>query len=630
MAEDKKSKNDDWSWLALTAVVLVLALILPLTVGLLAWWCTRNRLNRGEYLAIGIVGVIGGFLITKGQALSAYFGWWFSGIGAALNKLLDSVAGSAVEPTHFSLIPSFYAIVGLALVAAVVCGTAGLFGETKMYNVLHRKKNVASTSARPSEEERRNLKVAQAPNRGLIIDPAAVASTPRPSSNGSPFRKSPTSAPEKVIPLGIDRSGRVQSLPYAKLGHGLIFGATGSGKTVTITTVAAGLLDLGIDVIMIDMKQDISDPDGLRNFLYNYAIQHLRPYQEIHLFTDNGPGAYWFNPLAGLNKDAARDAMLSLMSFDDAHWQAISRRVLAAAVAAFYEAHDCDPERFPEPSVYDIGRALSMGPAAFKDRIATVIQALPHRTKEDFRAITVDSDQNEKQQAAGLGAKLTNLYESDAGEIVLRPSGHNRALDVTAPGITYIGLDTLQIPDVSKMVSAAALIRLSALAGKRIADPSEPRRPLAIIVDEANWIDRTATSNLLSRARGAGINVILCTQGPTDYHDNPADRSDKKDYFTTFASNTNWSFVMAQADRESAKIMAEYLGTKQRDEITQTLRDGEVKEEGNVRTVEDFIVPIEELRALEQGEGFLKMRTPRIPPTWVAVNKRSPLEGPGH
>ena len=47
-------------------------------------------------------------------------------------------------------------------------------------------------------------------------------------------------------------------LPSLANRHGLITGATGSGKTVTLQTMAEGLSRIGVPVFMADVKGDLS------------------------------------------------------------------------------------------------------------------------------------------------------------------------------------------------------------------------------------------------------------------------------------------------------------------------------------------------------------------------------------
>ena len=61
-------------------------------------------------------------------------------------------------------------------------------------------------------------------------------------------------------PLLIARNSHAQCylLPQLANRHGLITGATGSGKTVTLQTMAEGLSRIGVPVFMADVKGDLT------------------------------------------------------------------------------------------------------------------------------------------------------------------------------------------------------------------------------------------------------------------------------------------------------------------------------------------------------------------------------------
>jgi hypothetical protein len=63
----------------------------------------------------------------------------------------------------------------------------------------------------------------------------------------------------KNITVGKSRAGNVISIPahYANR-HGLITGATGTGKTVTLQALAEGFSKIGTPVLIIDIKSDVS------------------------------------------------------------------------------------------------------------------------------------------------------------------------------------------------------------------------------------------------------------------------------------------------------------------------------------------------------------------------------------
>ena len=60
------------------------------------------------------------------------------------------------------------------------------------------------------------------------------------------------------ILIGGNDAGQVTLNPKYANRHGLIAGATGTGKTVTLQCLAEGFSDLGVPVFLADVKGDIS------------------------------------------------------------------------------------------------------------------------------------------------------------------------------------------------------------------------------------------------------------------------------------------------------------------------------------------------------------------------------------
>ena len=65
-------------------------------------------------------------------------------------------------------------------------------------------------------------------------------------------------ADAESIAIGVGNDGPVRlPLRYANR-HGLIAGATGTGKTVTLQALAEGFSNAGVPVFMADVKSDLS------------------------------------------------------------------------------------------------------------------------------------------------------------------------------------------------------------------------------------------------------------------------------------------------------------------------------------------------------------------------------------
>lgn len=388
-------------------------------------------------------------------------------------------------------------------------------------------------------------------------------------------------------------------------------------NTETLKNLAGNLGDLGWSVIVLDLKEDTA-PGGLRDFISAYARSHALRYQELAL--SNPHNTMWFNPLLGMTLDEAINTIMSLQTFDDGYWQAVNKTMIGQVCTLFYDAHEVDPSRFPAPDMYAIGRLLREQnlPQATKEMRAIVLASKPERHPDDFSALARPS-QAEQQSASGLGSRIVNMFESEAGRGVLRPGEGREVLDVCAGGFVYVGLNTLGLSELARVVSTSALLRLAAYAGARTTGAVRGELvPTAVIIDEANWIDRRQVQNLLSRARSAGIAVVLCTQGPEDWNDEHGQD------WNTITQNTNVSIIMRQGNEHNAELCAELIGKKVKTSVISQIRDGEVLDSGSQSERLDYVVPTAEIRGLRVGEAILKVGVPYERVEYCAVRQRQP------
>jgi hypothetical protein len=577
-----------WAGGAIAAVLLVI----PATVGAAVFLPLRGRLKRLEWIVLLV-----GALLALGVAQG--LGWYLSWVGATV----QGKDGGGIP-----LAQIFAAGLALSATAGLLDGTAVGAKIPKLWG-----KKAGKIGDRPqlipTDLERERISVVAPP-----------VMTPDAASHTVSVEAKPGTRP---FPIGVDRFGRPFHLTEKEIEtHALIFGATGSGKSVTIQVVAAGLMDLGWSGMLLDLKED-TKPGGLRDWCSEYASAHSMPYQELRL-SDENPG-FWFDPLSGLNQDEARDAILSLTKFDDEYYKNVCKAVLGQLLNLMYLANQVDPAGISKPTIAEISRILASAsiPAATKKLRAVVAHAMPHVDIDNTMRSMVNPSKVEQDQAASWGFKLGNVIQTRAGSLVLSPSPNRRMLDVTAPGLIYIGLDSQGKQDLTKMVSSAVLQRISADAAQRTtgANTQGMTGRKFLIVDEANWVDRTITQNLLSRARSAGISMILCTQGPMDWIDKEGDD------FAKLAQNTNVAIFMRQGEPRAAEMCADYIGKAKFMDVTFQQRDDEMMNSGSVRENEDHIVSPDELRNLRIGEAVIRVGAPATRMEWVKVIQRSASVG---
>lgn len=599
------------SALILLGFALALLILIPALGAAAIFFAFRRLLYRRDWAILALAGIAGFCRYPRDNALG--YGYWllsFVNVGAArpgeppVTVLLCCTA----------VLAGGTGIIFGRSIGGLVPGLAWLLRHKRvLQDVLDgtwfRRREHAEDSVTPWEGSREKLK-RQVSRRVTLRDIAAVRgpyATER--ARGTPLQA-------KSIPLGLGLGGRVVRLSAKEMGmHGCVVGSTGSGKTVTLMWIIGAALDMGFDVTVIDMKED-TEPGGLRDFLRAYSWMHQVPHQEIAL-ADREP-AYWFNVLADMSADEAFDTIMSLVVFDDAYWQALNRKILQQVVQLCYRAAEVAPDRFKPPTMLQLGKIMESGSdmrSAVREQVIAIdgAEGVGHCKQRYTNVLRPSVD--EAKSAASFGTKLTGLYDSGAGRTILVPGGDRRMVDVRAEGVTYVGLNSLGQPDMAKILSSSTLQRLSVYAAQRIQGRAPKERPRLIVVDEANYIDRDIAMNMLSRVRSALFNMILCTQGPTDWIDKDGDD------WSRLTQNINWLIAMAQSSFESAEKCAEFLGMRNNNTLQEHISHSGPSD-FRTRAEEEFIVPGRDLRDLGTGEGYLRVNKPYSRIEYVVVPMR--------
>lgn len=599
MAEVKKYTGEDGAALKIGAglagaVVLAYTLV-PALVALLVYVALlRGRLRRIDYYLLLAGGLALSVVCSKQNMLGSYVRW----------------VGSLIPPFG-DVFFSFHVLFSVMALSSLLLGVIGLLDGTaiasKLPGLFRGKSLGEKPSIIPNSKEKNRMKSVAPP---IFSDSPPLASAPLPQA-----------APgQGFVMLGRGRDGTPTGFTEQEIGtHALVFGATGAGKTETIKSIAGGLLDLGWDGMVLDLKED-TKPGGLRDWCEQYAQAHQMQYQELCL-SDPAP-RFWFDTLDGLSRDEARDTILTLTDFDDDYYKQICINILSQLLKLLHWANEVDPTGCPLPTIYDISTILAAPSlaAATKRHRAIVAQNIPNLAKSEFPSLESPT-QVDQQQAHSWGAKLGNLYHTHAGMTILRKPTQDRRpkLDVTAGGLTYIGLDSQGKKSLTRIVSSAVLQRISVESAQRttgISDAASKKKFL--IVDEANWVDRSIVQNLLSRARSAGIAMVLCTQGPKDWIDRSGDD------FARLAQNTNVAMIMKQGEPDSAQLCADYIGNVEFMSASLGMDGNSLTGTGSLRSTLQNIVTPDELRGLGIGEMIIRVSTPRVRTEWISVAIRDP------
>ena len=591
----EQSRRELLTYAAMFFAAMVLAVPFVLIGFGVGYYCMSKIRKLEAILLIILAGV---YMIVRFDVWGpAYYQWYLA--------ILQQPSTSSVFR-----FPIFFALAAIAFTT----GICVLLGPRGFLSFNIGKKIEISDSIIPTETERSVLASTGLTSQGLSRTPANSPETAQPVR-----RVNALAADAQSFAIGYSKVGDPVMLTEKDMEtHCLLFGSTGSGKTETMKVIAAGLLDLGWSGVVIDLKEDTRD-GGLMRWCQTYAASHTIPFQSFAL-SDKNP-RYWFNGLYGMGPDEAKDTIMSAQDFEAAYYKALNDMQLGQLITLLYSANIVDPKRYAKPSVYDIGKVLASKDitAATREMMALVISNLEGFSKEDFNTLN-NPDKAQVEAAVGLSSRLIGMYQSEVGRTSMMPGNNREVFDVTKTGISYIGLDSLGKPDLTRLVSASVLQRMAVYAAERTSGKEQATQKRFLIVDEANFVNRKLLLNLLSRARSAKIACIVCTQGPSDW----ASRVQGEPNLNSLVQNTNVSIIMSQGELENAEMCADIIGRVEKMSLTQQVRDGVVGDTGSQRSVVEHIVSPDALRSLTIGEAIVRVGKPNEWQQWVKIMQRDP------
>jgi DNA helicase HerA-like ATPase len=302
----------------------------------------------------------------------------------------------------------------------------------------------------------------------------------------------------------IGKGSQVQSLLLNRANrHGLIAGATGTGKTVTLQILAEGFSAQGVPVFMADVKGDlsgISQPGTAKPFLTKRAAQvGLESYQ----FT-GFPTVFWDvfgnkgHPMRGTVSDMGPLLLSRLLELND-----IQEGVLNIA----FKLAD------------DHGMAL----LDLKD-----LRALMTFVSEQSQELTALYGNVSKASVGAIQRRLLQLEQQGGDQFFGEPALELADLmRVNASGQGHINLLAADQLIQRPQLYATILLWLLAELFEEFPEVGDPEKPkLVFFFDEAHLLFEDAPKALLKKVeqvvrliRSKGVGVYFVSQNPTDIPD---------------------------------------------------------------------------------------------------------------
>ena len=394
-------------------------------------------------------------------------------------------------------------------------------------------------------------------------------------------------APSDLI-LGSNRRGvEVRIAEHELSAHGLILGASGTGKTTTLVRILDQLIARGRPVVVIDMK-------GSPTFARSIAAAAAEAGRPFRLWTPDGP-AHW-NPLQYGNATELKDKLIATERFTEPHYQRAAERYVQTVLQVI-QARGSEA-----PSLAQVVEL--MDPHRLRGTLRTLPVELRERVQDYLAGLTPD----QLSAVRGLQTRLAILTESHTGRL-LEPGVGAETVDLrcalAGSQVVLFSLNSSTYGKMAAQLGTLAVQDLVCAAGHRLDAQTGGLAPeqAFVVIDEASVLGGDHVLALFARGREAGVGVLAATQELADYDRAAPGLRDQ------ILGNTAIKLVHRQDVPSSAHTVAELAGTETVWEETQRLGGpfgGGLRTGGGTRRqTEQFIVHPNEIKTLRTGEAVL-------------------------
>jgi len=296
--------------------------------------------------------------------------------------------------------------------------------------------------------------------------------------------------------------GLIVRIPLATINrHGLVAGATGTGKTKSIQRLAESLSEQGVNVLMMDIKGDVSG-------LTKPGTENPKVKERMDLIGVPWTPAEYPTELMTISDEKGVRMRATISEFGPVLFSKILElnENQEGAVAIVFKY--CDDKKLPLLDIKDFRAALNhLGEGEGKKAI-----------EQEYGAISPAT-------AGVIMRKLLELEQQGGDKFFGEKSFEvDDLLRKNSEGKAYINILRLtDIQDRPKLFSTFMLCLLAEIYNKfpEVGDKGDPR--LVIFIDEAHLIFREASSALMQQIetiikliRSKGVGIFFCTQAPTD------------------------------------------------------------------------------------------------------------------
>lgn len=312
------------------------------------------------------------------------------------------------------------------------------------------------------------------------------------------------------IPWRTARYGMICGRPFKEMGHGVIVGGNGTGKTVLALSIAYQAVQQDAAAFYIDFKASLRTLESLKKA----AAKAGKKFYSFDLGTGSRESS-WYDPLDWKGTASEKASMIvNSLHFTEEGSASYYRGQANDWLIFQFEVLN-EVGLFPGESSFDYLHETT-NPVKMKDRLRA-LKSGDERQQSLYKPFMDKADQFKPQDLTALRQNLSVVVNS-GGERLRPQSGApailmSRAVEEGA--VVYFGLSPATDHVALKVIGSLILRNLGVLSGERMRDANlSSLRPIVTLVDEASRLQDRAEvmDNLFATSREAEIYLWSITQ----------------------------------------------------------------------------------------------------------------------
>jgi hypothetical protein len=412
--------------------------------------------------------------------------------------------------------------------------------------------------------------------------------------------------------LGIDDRGeRIIQTYRESVGHTLVFGAVGAGKTVTILARLRDAIKAGQGAVVIDLKGDPEFAEELGKLAkrYDRTFRHwlMQPLSEEY----EGPalnGAAKYDPIGRGEATRRKDLLIESRTWTEEYYKNEASYYLQLVMSVIV----ANP-RNDISTLSDVMELLN--PVSLQKR------AIPLGTNPIYADLirNIDTLNDEKMEAgrksaiSSLSSQLGNLLNSVAGPWLSKDMSGTNEINLFRAAhegeIVVFSLDSSNYEAQAALIANLIIQDLKTVSSELRKNPID--KPFQVVIDEFSAIGSENIVGLANKSRNANMPVTLTTQTLADLRKASPTLQDQ------LLGIVN-SFIIHRANKiddaeELAGLGGKIIKKRFNEKVvykTGLFSKGSAVGEGSIEDVEAYAIDPTEVQGLETGEFFYINKNP--------------------